>query len=53
MNILKIQDILNDWVSKCDVIVHLAALNRHNDPEVIYQNKCRIWLRNLLRIGRD
>jgi UDP-2-acetamido-2,6-beta-L-arabino-hexul-4-ose reductase len=28
---------LNDFVSKCDVIVHLAALNRHNDPEVIYQ----------------
>jgi len=25
-----------DFVSSCDVIVHLAALNRHNDPEVIY-----------------
>lgn len=27
---------LNDFVSQCDVIVHLAALNRHNDPHVIY-----------------
>ena len=27
---------LDDFVSKCDVIVHLAALNRHNEPEVIY-----------------
>ncbi len=26
----------NAFVSSCDVIVHLAALNRHNDPEVIY-----------------
>ena len=30
------QDLLNEFVSKCDVIVHLAALNRHNDPQVIY-----------------
>jgi UDP-2-acetamido-2,6-beta-L-arabino-hexul-4-ose reductase len=28
---------LNDFVSQCDVIVHLAAMNRHNDAEVIYQ----------------
>jgi len=27
---------LDDFVSKCDVIVHLAAKNRHNDPQVIY-----------------
>ena len=27
---------LDAFVSNCDVIVHLAALNRHNDPEVIY-----------------
>jgi UDP-2-acetamido-2,6-beta-L-arabino-hexul-4-ose reductase len=27
---------LNDFVSKCDVIVHLAAMNRHNEPQVIY-----------------
>ncbi len=28
---------LQNFVQKCDVIVHLAAMNRHNDPEVIYQ----------------
>lgn len=27
---------LNEFVSQCDVIVHLAAMNRHNDPQVIY-----------------
>jgi UDP-2-acetamido-2,6-beta-L-arabino-hexul-4-ose reductase len=27
---------LDQFVSSCDVIVHLAALNRHNEPEVIY-----------------
>lgn len=30
------QDDLRLFVSKCDVIVHLAAMNRHPDPEVIY-----------------
>lgn len=28
---------LDKWVADCDVIVHLAAMNRHNDPDVIYQ----------------
>lgn len=28
---------LDAFVNQCDVIVHLAALNRHNDPEVIYK----------------
>jgi UDP-2-acetamido-2,6-beta-L-arabino-hexul-4-ose reductase len=28
---------LDALVSKCDVIVHLAAVNRHNDPQVIYK----------------
>jgi UDP-2-acetamido-2,6-beta-L-arabino-hexul-4-ose reductase len=27
---------LENFVSKCDAIVHLAAMNRHNDPQVIY-----------------
>ena len=27
---------LDAFVSQCDVVVHLAAMNRHNDPEVIY-----------------
>ena len=28
--------LLDAFVLQCDVIVHLAALNRHNDPEMIY-----------------
>ena len=27
---------LDSFIQSCDVIVHLAALNRHNDPEQIY-----------------
>mgnify|MGYP003460785623 FL=1 len=27
---------LRNWVKQCDVIVHLAAMNRHPDPQVIY-----------------
>jgi UDP-2-acetamido-2,6-beta-L-arabino-hexul-4-ose reductase len=27
---------LIEFVSNCDVIVHLAAMNRHNDPQLIY-----------------
>lgn len=28
---------LQNFVAQCDVIVHLAAMNRHPDPEVLYQ----------------
>lgn len=27
---------LDEFVSKCDVIVHLAAMNRHSEDELIY-----------------
>ena len=37
---------LKIYVSQCDAIVHLAAMNRHNDPEVIY--KTNIGLVNQL-----
>lgn len=30
------EELLNGFVSGCDVIVHLAAMNRHPDPQVIY-----------------
>ncbi|MBV1923100.1 MAG: NAD-dependent epimerase/dehydratase family protein [Flavobacteriaceae bacterium] len=29
-------DSLQNFVTSCDVIVHLAAMNRHEDPQVIY-----------------
>ena len=28
--------LLDEFVSNCDTIVHLAAMNRHNDPQVIF-----------------
>jgi len=34
--------VLDEWVSKCDAIVHLAALNRHNDPNEIYQTNLNL-----------
>ena len=30
------QQLLEQFVLQCDVIVHLAAMNRHNDPQVIF-----------------
>jgi UDP-2-acetamido-2,6-beta-L-arabino-hexul-4-ose reductase len=30
-------DLLKKFVGSCDVIVHLAALNRHADPKMVYQ----------------
>lgn len=33
---------LDNFVSQCDVIVHLAAMNRHNDPEVIYNTNIEL-----------
>lgn len=33
---------LSEFVSKCDVIVHLAAMNRHHDPEVIYKTNIEL-----------
>jgi UDP-2-acetamido-2,6-beta-L-arabino-hexul-4-ose reductase len=29
-------DLLDAFVSSCDVIVHLAGMNRNNDPQVLY-----------------
>lgn len=33
---------LDAFVSQCDVIVHLAAMNRHNDPDVIYNTNVQL-----------
>ena len=30
------ESLLDAFVSKCDIIVHLAGMNRHQDPQVIY-----------------
>ena len=33
---------LKEFVQSCDAIVHLAATNRHNDPEVLYQTNINL-----------
>jgi UDP-2-acetamido-2,6-beta-L-arabino-hexul-4-ose reductase len=33
---------LKEFVSECDAIVHLAAMNRHGDPQVIYDTNIRL-----------
>jgi UDP-2-acetamido-2,6-beta-L-arabino-hexul-4-ose reductase len=30
------ENLLNAFVSKCDVIVHLAGMNRHKDPDILF-----------------
>ncbi|MFN0290500.1 polysaccharide biosynthesis C-terminal domain-containing protein [Pedobacter helvus] len=42
IDFFKNQGNLESFVSKCDVIVHLAAINRHNDPEVLYQTNINL-----------
>lgn len=38
---------LEAFVKQCDTIVHLAALNRHNDPQVIYDTNIGL-VKNLI-----
>lgn len=33
---------LSQFVSECDTIVHLAAMNRHEDPNVIYETNIQL-----------
>ncbi|MGB5652663.1 MAG: NAD-dependent epimerase/dehydratase family protein, partial [Robiginitalea sp.] len=33
---------LDSFVDSCDVIVHLAAMNRHEDPQVIYDTNLQL-----------
>ena len=33
---------LQHWVQQCDAIVHLAAMNRHGDPQVIYDTNIHL-----------
>jgi UDP-2-acetamido-2,6-beta-L-arabino-hexul-4-ose reductase len=33
---------LRSFVKQCDVIVHLAAMNRHPDPQVIYETNLQL-----------
>ena len=33
---------LNEFVKSCDSIVHLAAMNRHENPDIIYETNIRL-----------
>lgn len=35
-------NLMQKFVEKCDVIVHIAALNRHKDPQVIYDTNVNL-----------
>ena len=35
-------NLLKNFVSNCDCIIHLAALNRHNDPEIIFSKNLEL-----------
>lgn len=36
------EQLMDEFVAKCDVIVHLAAMNRHPDPEIIYNTNIEL-----------
>ncbi len=45
---------LDEFVSKCDIIVHLAAVNRHGDPKVIHDTNIMLAQKlkdSLLRVN--
>lgn len=39
---------IQNFVSKCDVVVHLAAMNRHENPMVIYKTNIKL-VKDLIR----
>jgi UDP-2-acetamido-2,6-beta-L-arabino-hexul-4-ose reductase len=43
------EDKLKGFVTSCDAIVHLAAMNRHGDPQVIYDTNLRL-VRHLITV---
>lgn len=44
---------LQSFVKKCDVIVHLAAMNRHNDPDVLYQTNVTLVEKLIYAIEKE
>jgi UDP-2-acetamido-2,6-beta-L-arabino-hexul-4-ose reductase len=43
---------LDSFVASCDVIVHLAALNRHNDSELIYHTNISLVVKLINSLER-
>ena len=44
---------LRNFVGKCDVIVHLAAMNRHTDPKVIYDTNISLVQQLILAMEHE
>ncbi|MGV8947030.1 MAG: NAD-dependent epimerase/dehydratase family protein [Lutibacter sp.] len=44
---------LDAFVSQCDVIVHLAAMNRHNDPVVLYNTNIELVKKLIASLERS
>jgi|LauGreDrversion4_2_1035121.scaffolds.fasta_scaffold00399_8 UDP-2-acetamido-2,6-beta-L-arabino-hexul-4-ose reductase len=44
--------LLDKFVQECDVIVHLAGMNRHQDPEVIYETNIHLAEKLIAAIKR-
>jgi UDP-2-acetamido-2,6-beta-L-arabino-hexul-4-ose reductase len=43
---------IDAFVSNCDVIIHLAAMNRHNDANIIYNTNIEFLRKNKLNTAR-
>lgn len=41
-NFFQHEQLLRNFVKQCDVIIHLAAMNRHSDPEILYQTNINL-----------
>lgn len=46
------ENLLDSFVSKCDVIVHLAAMNRHENPEIIYKTNISLVVNLIASLER-
>jgi UDP-2-acetamido-2,6-beta-L-arabino-hexul-4-ose reductase len=44
------EDRLSEFVSSCDTIVHLAAMNRHGDPQIIYNTNIKL-VKKLIQVA--
>ncbi len=47
------EGLLDDFVRKCDVIVHLAAVNRHAEPEVLYKTNIELVRKLIASMDRN
>jgi len=43
---------MNSFVKKCDVIIHLAAMNRHGNPQLIYDTNINL-VKSLIKACED